>query len=1709
MRRPNRNHLRPNITQGRQFKTRQRRFESLETRAMLATITGSTGPGGFEATVGASSLALWFDAASLGGQADGTPIASWTNNSAATGAGAAATQATGARQPTLQKDAIDLINNQPVVRFDGTDDFLQGVVTAGLEKTFYLVSSASGSPATCCSGGIYTHNSGDGGSSNGLEHVDSGGPRLFMDFPGAGNAGPTNILNNPNVGSLVYSTTGTSLYLNGATEASNAANWTKSGNEFQIGTRNNELGRFMRGDVAEAVMFNRALNTAERQIIDSALGAKYGMPTVTGDRYSGDTLANGDYDLGVFGIGRTGAGSEVLSAGQGGFGLEATALSDGTFVLAGHRQSSNSLVTIDLPGGVVSRWNRSWFVDKTGTTTNTTLAFDFTDAGLSAPAPSTTYKLLYRANTSSAFVALAATATVAGDTITFSLPDANLADGYYTLGTDIVPTVVPAVTGGTGPGGVGTVSTVSSPDLALWLKADTLTGVDGSNLTTWTNSVTSASAASAATVANTAPSLENAAGDLKNGNAVVSFSGPTASNTGDVISGTGNFTANKSLFLLAQQRSVTGTGCCQGGVTIGIDSNGLVPSGSAWSTDWGGAGDNTGSPNKLGSWSVVSGLYDNGTTFTGTRLWVDGNGSYTNSVTARGATSTTYRLGSRADNGDNLSRFFDGNIGEAIEYNSVLNSVQRVLIENYLSAKWDVPLAANDLYTGDNAGLGNYDLDLFGIGSYDATNRVENTGAAGFGLAVTSGFAPGTQFALAGHKVASNALVGSNLPAAIGQRWNRAWYVDKSGSIDATLSFDFSDAGLGAIPAGTTGYKLLYSPNNSFEASTNAFTVVSAVPSITGDKITFTLSDANFNDGYYTLGLEVSSDVVLQAAAPQAGDGLADAWRIVRNGANTEFYNGGTLVRSQATGGITSIAVQGSADNDTLTVDYSGGDPAPNIAIAYNGNGQTATPGDTLIVNGGSATNVVYRFINDHDGSVSVDGKLINYTGLEPITSNITATNVDLFYSDNAETITVTSAGVGQTMVDSTQGEAVTFINPTGRLQIHAGNVASDTIQVNGIGSGFSASLLLNGGGGSDTVTFGGAAAISLGGNLTVSAETVTQTQPITVVGTATFQAADYAAEVERDTPAIYYRLNEATGTIAAPTIGSVNGTYQNGPVLGTAGPLTGNANNLAPNFDGTNDWVQLQNAGGLLPASLFSDGAYSIEIWFSSNAGANTKDMVALTDTAGDAHGVLLETTGTRQLRFLHRSLPGSSGGQQISPSNQQYVNGTWNHLVAVHTGTQLRLYLNGVQDSVTTASTTPINYAINAALGRISVATADRFWAGGLDEFAIYDAALTPTQIQAHYAAAGGITNVTLDNAANNFSGAVSVGGGGAVSLRDANALVLGNVAVATSLTVESPAAITQTGIISGTGALTKLGDGSLTLSQANTYTGVTNVNRGNIIVAHNNALGSTAGGTIVADNRAWVSLNNGITVTGETITINGSGDNGAGESFTGALQAAGGGTATWAGTVVLGNAARVGALAGGSLVLSGDISGGNPITISGAGGTGKVVISGATKSYTGATNIVRGTLQLGAANVLPAATILDIDTANSVENSQFDLNGFNQTIGTLRRTDTPTGGGASIVTNSSATPATLTVNQSVNTSYSGNITGALALIKAGTGTLALAGATGNTYTGLTTVSGGTLDLNKTAGNAVSGDLTITSGAKVTFKRSHQIVDTATVTM
>jgi autotransporter-associated beta strand protein len=231
-------------------------------------------------------------------------------------------------------------------------------------------------------------------------------------------------------------------------------------------------------------------------------------------------------------------------------------------------------------------------------------------------------------------------------------------------------------------------------------------------------------------------------------------------------------------------------------------------------------------------------------------------------------------------------------------------------------------------------------------------------------------------------------------------------------------------------------------------------------------------------------------------------------------------------------------------------------------------------------------------------------------------------------------------------------------------------------------------------------------------------------------------------------------------------------------------------------------------------------------------------------------------------------------------------------------------------------------------------------------------------------------GVLNVT-GSLSDNTDVSIASGATYSLGMSDTIARIRGAGAVnlnTNTLTVNGSVDSTYSGVMSGTGGLVKSGSHTLTLSGANTFGGLTNVAAGTLVIANNNALGSVAGATSVA-NGATLDLQN-VAVGAEQITLSG-----------GVLSNSTG-TSSLAGNVVLASNSTI-AVSGAELEISGQLSG---VTRGfNKTGAGRLALSGNNR-YTGTTYIdagtvlVRGLGSLGSAGSnlsVAAGAILDLQT------------------------------------------------------------------------------------------------------------------------------------
>jgi len=304
----------------------------------------------------------------------------------------------------------------------------------------------------------------------------------------------------------------------------------------------------------------------------------------------------------------------------------------------------------------------------------------------------------------------------------------------------------------------------------------------------------------------------------------------------------------------------------------------------------------------------------------------------------------------------------------------------------------------------------------------------------------------------------------------------------------------------------------------------------------------------------------------------------------------------------------------------------------------------------------------------------------------------------------------------------------------------------------------------------------------------------------------------------------------------------------------------------------------------------------------------------------------------------------------------------------------------------------------------------------------------------VQSGTLSVGTINNASTNGVLGNSANAVILGGSGTTGTLEytggtqssTKTFIMATSGTGAFQIDSSGTNLTLSGVIGGTGALSKTGAGTLTLSGTNAYTGATTISSGTLSLGNGGTTGALSTISSITDNANF-------TINRSNAVTQGTDFSGSAIAGTGSFTQAGIGTTTL-------NAAN---------------------------------------TYSGGTTVSAGTLQLSGSGTLGST-----NGALTVNGGTLNLNGTTQGVGNL------TGSGGTILNNATGTNVTLTIgnNNSTGGNYSGVIanntsgTGTVALTKTGTGTITLSGT--NTYTGATTVNAGTLLVNGStaASSAVS---------------------------
>ena len=397
------------------------------------------------------------------------------------------------------------------------------------------------------------------------------------------------------------------------------------------------------------------------------------------------------------------------------------------------------------------------------------------------------------------------------------------------------------------------------------------------------------------------------------------------------------------------------------------------------------------------------------------------------------------------------------------------------------------------------------------------------------------------------------------------------------------------------------------------------------------------------------------------------------------------------------------------------------------------------------------------------------------------------------------------------------------------------------------------------------------------------------------------------------------------------------------------------------------------------------------------------------------------------------------------------------------------------------------------------------------------------------------GGTVRAASDN--NLGAGAISIGNGtlqASGNLNTDNAVSLNS---ATSGIDTQGNAVTMTGVLSGNGGLAKTGAGTLTLTNANSYTGVTSIGQGTVALAGAGSIANSSkvnvagtldiAGTAADANIQSLAGNGSVALGARSLTLTNAGD-----TFGGVIAGSGGldtaagsqvlsGVNTYTGATRVGSGATLALAGGGSIASSSGVSASGTLdigaTTSGASiasltGNGAVALGGKSLTLTSATgdfggviggsgsvNVIGGSQGLTGNNTYTGGTTV---TSASIRISADQ--GLGGASGALTLNNATLQTDASF---SSARHTTLAGNgvfaTGAGTTFTstGNVGGSGTLTKGGAGAMVANGVL--SHTGGTVVNSGQLVLN--GDNTYSGGNTVNAGATLVAGRDASLGNAA----
>lgn len=221
-----------------------------------------------------------------------------------------------------------------------------------------------------------------------------------------------------------------------------------------------------------------------------------------------------------------------------------------------------------------------------------------------------------------------------------------------------------------------------------------------------------------------------------------------------------------------------------------------------------------------------------------------------------------------------------------------------------------------------------------------------------------------------------------------------------------------------------------------------------------------------------------------------------------------------------------------------------------------------------------------------------------------------------------------------------------------------------------------------------------------------------------------------YVEAVLIDEPLGFWMLDETGGSTAA----DLSGNDRDGTYVNSTSTSDGPAGQRARTFAGDG---QVET-----PATPFRTAAFTAEAWVRTS-NADWMSILAHPASSSGPYGYNLfvsDSSGVLRGEF-------DNGGPQDRASDTNIADGEWHHVVMTGDGTTIRLFVDAVEENNVSqgAALEYLSGAEELYIGAMPTNTTEYYFTGDIAAVALYDHAITPARVTAHYNAIGEV-EVTL---------------------------------------------------------------------------------------------------------------------------------------------------------------------------------------------------------------------------------------------------------------------------------------------------------------------------------------------------------------------------